>query len=588
MNKKNFLIKMIALIIIIIASKGLIAQVPQGINYQAVLRNTSGTIMQNQAVTIKFTIHKTTPNGTTAYEETQSTTTNNYGLVNLQIGQGTPLAGNFSTIHWGINTCFLQVQANIGAGYIDLGTTQFLSVPYAMVADTVLHSPSGGSGWGLTGNSGSIDGTNFIGTLDSVALNFKVYGQKAGRIDPTGSTFFGYKAGMNNLSTNGNTGFGINSLFSNTTAYNNTAIGANALYSTTTGYGNTAIGFGTLYSNTTGYINTAFGRNALNSNTVGRHNIAIGNAALTNNTVAGQNIAIGSSALNQQSFDNSGTAYNSDNIAIGYQALTANQPTTTLEGYQSIAIGSYSLKANTIGFRNTAVGSNTLYGNTTGAANTAIGLAALQGNTTGEDNTGIGMWALDGNLTGSDNSALGYYCFANGTAYSNSTALGANTDITASNQIRLGDASVTSIGGYKAWTNLSDVRIKKDIEETIPGLAFIIKLRPVSYHLNMDAIARFNNKPDSLRHKDAEAIQGSILQTGFIAQEVEKAAEDCGFDFSGVDKPKNENDLYGLRYSEFVVPLVKGMQEQQVMIEELKKQVAALQEQLLKLQGINK
>jgi len=94
-----------------------------------------------------------------------------------------------------------------------------------------------------------------------------------------------------------------------------------------------------------------------------------------------------------------------------------------------------------------------------------------------------------------------------------------------------------------------------------------MKLKPVTYYLDMNAIAKFTNTPDSLRLKDAEALKGKMLQTGFIAQDVEKAASDCGFEFSGVDAPKNENDYYGLRYAEFVVPLVKAVQEQQTIID---------------------
>jgi hypothetical protein len=67
--------------------------------------------------------------------------------------------------------------------------------------------------------------------------------------------------------------------------------------------------------------------------------------------------------------------------------------------------------------------------------------------------------------------------------------------------------------------------------------------------------------------------------SGFAAQEVEAAATASGYDFSGVDKPKNANDFYGLRYSDFVVPLVKAVQEQQQQMEEMKKAIAALQEQ---------
>jgi predicted RNase H-like nuclease (RuvC/YqgF family) len=77
----------------------------------------------------------------------------------------------------------------------------------------------------------------------------------------------------------------------------------------------------------------------------------------------------------------------------------------------------------------------------------------------------------------------------------------------------------------------------------------------------MEAIADFLHTPDSLRLKDQEAFKANTLQTGFIAQEVEKAASELGFDFSGVDKPKNKDDFYGLRYAEFTVPLVKAVQE---------------------------
>ena len=67
-----------------------------------------------------------------------------------------------------------------------------------------------------------------------------------------------------------------------------------------------------------------------------------------------------------------------------------------------------------------------------------------------------------------------------------------------------------------------------------------------------------------------------------MAKELEAAALKLGYDFSGIDRPKNKDDLYGLRYSEFVVPLVKGMQEQQAEIIALKERIQRLEE-LLKL-----
>ena len=104
-----------------------------------------------------------------------------------------------------------------------------------------------------------------------------------------------------------------------------------------------------------------------------------------------------------------------------------------------------------------------------------------------------------------------------------------------------------------------------------------MKLRPVTYHLDMDRIADLLHTPDSMRLKEAEAIKGRMLQTGFIAQEVEKSAQELGFDFSGVDKPQNENDFYGLRYASFTVPLVKAVQELKAENDNLKLELAKQQ-----------
>jgi hypothetical protein len=135
---------------------------------------------------------------------------------------------------------------------------------------------------------------------------------------------------------------------------------------------------------------------------------------------------------------------------------------------------------------------------------------------------------------------------------------------------------VTSIGGPVGWTNFSDSRFKKDVNETVPGLKFIAKLRPVTYHLDVDAMADFLNTTDSLRLKDSDAMQSNILFTGFIAQEVEQAANELGSDFSCVDKPKNKDDYYGLRYAEFTVPLVKAVQELSEQNAQLQKQIDEL------------
>lgn len=110
------------------------AQAPEGISYQAAIRDGNGTTLQNQQVDVGFSIRQGSPVGTVVYEEDHSTTTNDFGLIALYIGQGTASIGSFDAVEWGAATYFLQVEADAGNGYVDLGTTQLMSVPYALYA----------------------------------------------------------------------------------------------------------------------------------------------------------------------------------------------------------------------------------------------------------------------------------------------------------------------------------------------------------------------------------------------------------------------------------------------------------------------
>ncbi len=79
-------------------------------------------------------------------------------------------------------------------------------------------------------------------------------------------------------------------------------------------------------------------------------------------------------------------------------------------------------------------------------------------------------------------------------------------------------------------------------QSNVPGLAFISRLRPVTYQMDMDAIAKHHHTPDSLRLAESEQAKAAIRYTGFLAQEVEQAAESVGYDFSGVDALQHERD----------------------------------------------
>ncbi len=136
-------------------SASLMAQsAPQGFNYQSIVRdNTTGLPLTNQTVTLLFILHSGAPNGPVAYSERHVVSTNQYGLVNLIIGQGIPLSGSgeFAAVNWGGGSKYLTVSVETSPGMFDeLGSTQLMSVPYALYAQTAANGGTGGGNdnWG--------------------------------------------------------------------------------------------------------------------------------------------------------------------------------------------------------------------------------------------------------------------------------------------------------------------------------------------------------------------------------------------------------------------------------------------------------
>jgi len=130
------------------------AQAPQKFNYQAVARNSGGTVVANQAVGVKISLRQSTANGTVVYSETHAVTTSNIGLMNFAIGAGTVVTGNFSTIDWGAGPYFVEIGMDVSGGttYTTMGTQQLLSVPYALYAASGNQGPAGPQG--ATGAAG--------------------------------------------------------------------------------------------------------------------------------------------------------------------------------------------------------------------------------------------------------------------------------------------------------------------------------------------------------------------------------------------------------------------------------------------------
>jgi trimeric autotransporter adhesin len=328
---------------------------------------------------------------------------------------------------------------------------------------------------------------------------------------------------------------------------------------------NTSFGVNSLRNS--GTSNTAFGAYSQNQISTSNSNTSVGASALESNFFGSENTAIGTRAMQ-------GNINESNNVAVGFESLYSNA------GGSGTAIGSKSLRSNTTGDLNVALGANALFANTVGYENTAIGSSAADSNVSGINNVAVGISAFGSNVSGSFNTAIGSYAYNNSGGSDNSTAIGYNSVITSSNQVRIGNAAVSSIGGFASWTNVSDARFKKNIQENVPGLKFIKKLRPVTYNLDLNTISKHNKTPEKLRDFSAEKLKESQIQSGFIAQEVEQVAKELGYEFSGVDAPKNENDYYGLRYAEFVVPMVKAIQELEEENQRLKNQNQELEKRL--------
>jgi hypothetical protein len=147
-------------------------QVPQGINYQAVVRNQSGLTINNSPVGLQLSIFQNSTTNSPVYVETHSPVTSSLGLVNVVIGQGTSLSGAFGNIDWSQGPYFMEIGIDIngGSNFVSIGSQQLMSVPYALYAENAgnpgLPGPTGATGpIGLTGPAGATGATGPQGPI---------------------------------------------------------------------------------------------------------------------------------------------------------------------------------------------------------------------------------------------------------------------------------------------------------------------------------------------------------------------------------------------------------------------------------------
>ncbi|MFM1820569.1 MAG: hypothetical protein RLZZ402_928 [Bacteroidota bacterium] len=377
---------------------------------------------------------------------------------------------------------------------------------------------------GASGNVLKSNGTTWISealsgggatSLDNLS-DAKVEGS-SGSYDFTGGLLLGHK----NLS----------SLY---LGLRTTAVGIGAVQNLNNGSDNTAIGYNSMKLLHQGDLNTAVGSQALYSVYSGSYNIAVGFKSLYNNTA-------------------------SQNVAMGYFSLFNN---TT--GELNTAVGSQALQTNVSGNRNTAIGHYSL-GTSTGNYNTATGFYSLYQNTTGYGNSGFGLEALASNTTGYYNTSIGYQSGMSMTSGNNNTLIGYNSQPSSgsvNNEITLGNASITTLRSMvTSITSLSDRRDKTDIIEISEGLNFIKQLKPVSFTWNT---------------RDKSKV--GIKSAGFIAQDLLSLQKSSSIGENLDLVSENNPDKLEARYNNLLPVMVKAIQDQQTIIEQLKKELAELKQ----------
>jgi hypothetical protein len=171
-----------------------LAQAPQKLNYQGVARDNAGSELANQSIGLKISIHQSAPNVTVVYSETHATATNQFGLFAIEIGGGTLVSGSMS-INWASGPYYVEVEmdATGNTNYVSMGTSQLLSVPYALYAET-----SGNIG--ATGATGVTGATGDAGATGPTGAGVQGATGATGDVGATGAT------GATGVGTTGPTG----------------------------------------------------------------------------------------------------------------------------------------------------------------------------------------------------------------------------------------------------------------------------------------------------------------------------------------------------------------------------------------------
>jgi len=560
------------------------AQAPTRFNYQGIARTATGAPLASKLLGLRISIRNGSATGSILYQETQSTLTNPYGLYNIAIGGGTVTSGSMTGISWATGTKYIQVEIDPqgGTSYTDLGASQLLSVPYSLYS-----ANTGSVNLSLTGNSLSAGGNSVtlpLGTTYTAGTGISLSGTVINALPSSAlwnaNEIQGFGVSTNTPST-GQALIWSGSAWVPNNLVANTSISGTANYVTkyaTAGSLGTSqiqddgtsvgIGLSSLVSSNLFQVNT------------GNSNAIVGTVTGTGTAVSGT--VSGTSGGIAGLFD-AGTNGKSLIIPNGRVGIGTSTPTMPLEVKTSRRYGVF-------GYSDSSMGSTGVYDADrfpAGLRGEYRGLGLNEGSgvlgvcVTPNATLGIGVTGI-GNFTGilgigTDSSMAAVYAYSHGATfgmytqgYGGSTAALMVQQSMATYGIYSNGLSYFNGNIQGSGTNSysSDRKLKKDIQPIPAALGILAQLRPSSYQFRT--------------HEFGSMYLPEGKHYGLIAQELQDVLPELVIQhhFQPESKKEPAFDYLGINYNELIPIMIKGIQEQQAIIDQQNMKLELLEQRL--------